>query len=123
MQRELRTLRESLNEDLAKIEFAVDRIAGVINDVASQRRGHVEGLREAVCDEVQRQMSTLGLATREDLAALGNEIRDDLAALEGRLERQGTSPATGSEDSARHEAAMQVTPTHQRATVSDSPAS
>lgn len=85
VQRELRTLRESLNEDLAKIESAVDRIAGVVNDVTSERRGHVEELREAVRDEVQREMSTLGLATKDNLVALRRAIRDDLTALEVRL--------------------------------------
>jgi polyhydroxyalkanoate synthesis regulator phasin len=117
MQRELRTLRESLNEDLAKIESAVDRIVGVVKDVTIQRRGHVEELRQAVRDEVQRHMSTLGLATREDLAALGRTIGDDLAALESRLERQVASPTTASEESARHEAALQMTPPHARGTV------
>src|SRR5437016_21930 len=77
VRRELGILRKSLNEDRAKIESALERIAGVINEGTSQRREQVEELREAVRDEVQRQVSILGLATREDLAA-----------LEGRLDRQ-----------------------------------
>jgi polyhydroxyalkanoate synthesis regulator phasin len=112
---QLRTFGSEIKDHLAEGQLAADRIA----ELSRQRREHVEDLREAVRDEVQRQMSTLGLATRDDLAALGRTIRDDLVALEGRLERQAASPTTGHEESARHEAAMQMTPPHHRATVID----
>src|SRR5438552_3044382 len=62
VRREIRVLRESLNDDRAKIESALERIAAVINEGTSQRREQVEELREAVRDEVQRQMNILGLA-------------------------------------------------------------
>jgi hypothetical protein len=114
---QLRAFGSEIKEHLAEGQLAADRIA----ELNRQRREHVEELREAVRDEVQRQVSTLGLATREDLAALGRTIGDDLAALESRLERQTASPTTASEESARHEAAMQMTPPHQRATVIEPP--
>jgi hypothetical protein len=114
---QLRAFGSEIKEHLAEGQLGADRIA----ELNRQRREHVEELREAVRDEVQRQVSTLGLATREDLAALGRTIGDDLAALESRLERQTASPTTASEESARHEAAMQMTPPHQRATVIEPP--
>jgi hypothetical protein len=110
---QLRTVGSEIKDHLAEGQLAADRIA----ELSKQRREHAEDLREAVREEVQRQMDTLGLATKDDLSALGHTIRDDLAALEGRLERQHRSPTTGSDESARPEAAMQVTPPHQRATV------
>ncbi len=48
-------------------------------EIRKQRREHAEALREAVRDEVQRQMTTLGLATKDDLAAVGRTIGDELA--------------------------------------------
>jgi hypothetical protein len=116
---QLRMVESQIKDHLADGQLAADRIA----ELNRQRREHVEELREAVRDEVQRQMNTLGLATKDDLAALGRTIGDDLATLESRLERQAASPTSGSEDSARHEAAMQVAPPHQRATVMDTPTS
>jgi len=82
--------------------------------VADRIAAAVEDLRAAVRDEVQRQMSTLGLATKDDLVVLRRALRDDLAALEGQLERPRPSP-TGSDESLRRADAMEVTPPHQRA--------
>jgi BMFP domain-containing protein YqiC len=107
---QLRTVESQIKDHLAEGQLAADRIA----ELSKQRREHTEDLREAVREEVQRQMSALSLATREDLAALGNTIQEQLAALEGRLERQRMSPTTESDQSVRDEAAMQMTPPHQR---------
>ncbi|HEY5171761.1 MAG TPA: hypothetical protein VIK54_08560, partial [Acidimicrobiia bacterium] len=107
--------------DLAKIESAVDRIAGVVNDVTSQRRGHVEELREAVRDEVQRQMSTLGLATKDNLVSLKRAIRDDLTALEDRLRTEITASTSGEEESARNEPLVRATSPQQRASYGEPP--
>jgi polyhydroxyalkanoate synthesis regulator phasin len=99
VQHELRMLRESLSEDLAKIESVVDRITGMVNEADGNRRARVEDLGEVVRDEVQRQLRGLGLATRDDVAALGRSLRDDLAALEGRLERRVGLSTIGGDDS------------------------
>ena len=124
VQQPLRTLGSEIREHLAtQSQLVGDRIASAVDDV-----------RDAVRDEVQRQMSTLGLATREDLVALRRAIRDDLTTPEAPTSAaaRATSPTepsgerdtgTGSEDSARQGAAMQMTPPHQRATVMDTPTS
>jgi polyhydroxyalkanoate synthesis regulator phasin len=115
---QLRTVESKIKIHLAEGQLAADRIA----ELSKQRREHTEDLREAVRDEVQRQISALGLATREDLAALGNTIQEQLAALEGRLGvRQRTSPTTGSDEMARQAEAVQMTPPHQRASYGEPP--
>jgi polyhydroxyalkanoate synthesis regulator phasin len=111
---QLRMVESQIKDHLAEGQLAADRIA----ELSRQRREHTEDLREAVREEVQRQISALGLATREDLAALGNTIQEQLAALEGELERQRMSP-TGVDESVRQADAMQVTPPHQRSTFGD----
>jgi polyhydroxyalkanoate synthesis regulator phasin len=114
---QLRRVESQIKDHLADGQLAADRIA----ELSRQRREHAEDLREAVREEVQRQISALGLATREDLAALGDTIQEQLAALEGRLERQAALPTTDSEERVRRDAAMQVTPPHQRTSVIDPP--
>jgi hypothetical protein len=114
---QLRMVESQIKDHLAEGQLVADRIA----ELSKQRREHAEDLRDAVCEEVQRQISALGLATREDLAALGNTIQAQLAALEGRLERQRMSPTTGSDETARQAEAMQMTPPHQRAYYGEPP--
>jgi membrane-associated HD superfamily phosphohydrolase len=114
---QLRMVESQIKDHLADGQLAADRIA----ELSRQRREHADDLRDTVREEVQRQISTCGLATKEDLAALGNTIRDDLVALEGRLERQRTSPTTGSDETARQAEAMQMTPPHQRASYGEPP--
>ena len=97
---ELRTLRDSLNDELVRIAAAADRVAAVLNEVRSERDNE---LRDTVRDEVQRQLSVLGLATSEDVAALGRLLRDELS----------DSPAGKSEDNAPPDAPAHVTPPHQ----------
>ena len=111
---QLRMVESQIKDHLAEGQLVADRIA----ELGRQRREHAEDLREAVREEVQRQMSALGLATKEDLAALGNTIQEQLAALERRLERQHTLP-TASYESDRQADAMQVTPPHQRASYGE----
>jgi hypothetical protein len=108
---QLRKVESQIKDHLADGQLAADRIA----ELSRQRRDHAEDLREAVRDEVQRQISALGLATKEDLAALGNTIQEQLGAPEDRLQRQRMSPTTGSDETARQAEAMQMTPPHQRA--------
>jgi hypothetical protein len=114
---QLRMVESQFKDHLADGQLAADRIA----EMGRQRREHAEDLRDAIREEVQRQMRALGLATREDLAALGNTIRDDLAALEGRLRNEITASTSRGEEGARREAAMQVTPPHQRASYGEPP--
>ena len=83
VQQQLRTLAAEIKEHLAaQGQLAAERIAAAVDAREVQQRKHEEELREVVRDEVQRQLTTLGLATREDLAALGRAIRDDRTTLE-----------------------------------------
>ena len=94
VQQQLRALRCEINDRLAlQGQLVADAIASAVDALGSGGREDAEASREAVHDEVQRQLSTLGLATREDLAALGGAIRGDLTALEGRLSPQAASAA------------------------------
>lgn len=114
---QLRMVESQFKDHLADGQLAADRIA----EMGRQRREHTEDLRDAIRAEVQRQTSALGLATREDLAALGRTIREDLSALEGGLRSKITASMSGGEVGARSEAAMQVTPPHQRASYGGPP--
>jgi hypothetical protein len=73
---------------------ALDELSGQHHELDPRLREHDARSRETVRDEVQHRLSTLGVATSEDLAALGRGIRQDLTAFEGRLERLAGSPAS-----------------------------
>src|SRR5207248_933296 len=104
---QLRTLGSEVKDLLAKTQLVAERMACSLDELGGQRRdlderlreldGQLrdldEQLREAVRDEVQRRLSTLGVATCEDLAALRRVLRDDLSAFECRLERLAGSSA------------------------------
>jgi len=78
VQQQLRTLAAEIKDHLAaQGQLAAERIAAAVDAREVQQRKHEEELREVVRDEVQRQLTTLGLATRDDLVALGRAIRDD----------------------------------------------
>src|SRR2546423_6621897 len=115
VQQQLQTLTVSIKKDLAKGRAVADRTETTVNDLRTQRREQEAGLREAVRDELRRQVRALGLATRDDLAALGQSIRDHVTALEGGAAQHAQSSATGD---ARHADAAPgpVTPTQPDAT-------
>jgi polyhydroxyalkanoate synthesis regulator phasin len=97
VQQQLQTLTVAIKKDLAKGRVVADRIETAVNDLRAHRHEQEDALREAVRDEVQRQLRALGLATRDDVAALGQSIRDHAAALEGSAAQHPPSSTTGDE--------------------------
>jgi polyhydroxyalkanoate synthesis regulator phasin len=99
VQQQLRTLGSEIKDHLAaQGQLAADRISALVGAQDQQRREQAEAVREAVRDEVQRQLGTLGLATGDDLAVLRRAIRDDLTALE--LRTSSAAPTTTEADPA-----------------------
>ena len=114
VQQAVRSLGSEMREHLVSQSQGVgDQIAAV-----------AENLRDTVRREVQWEISALGLATKDDLLALRHAIVDDLTALNEQRSAATRPPTPGEAasepDSERgavestHEAAMQMTPPHQR---------
>lgn len=79
----LSTLGAAMQEDVASTaRVAVDQIIVAGDELRDQLQASAGMLRDAVRDEVQRQLRGLGLATQGDLARLETAVRDALAALE-----------------------------------------
>lgn len=62
--------RSIANDLVAQGQIARDQVASAVEDLIDVSRKRSDGLRNVVRDEVQRQLGTLGLATKRDLAAL-----------------------------------------------------
>jgi polyhydroxyalkanoate synthesis regulator phasin len=99
VQPQLQTLTVAIKKDLAKGRAVADRIEAAINDLNAHRHEREDALREAVRDEVQRQVRALGLATRDDLAAFGQSIRDQVTARDSAAPQH---PPSSASDEERH---------------------
>jgi polyhydroxyalkanoate synthesis regulator phasin len=55
-------------------ELARDQMAGAVDEIVEMSRRRREDLGKIVQQEVQRQLSSLGLATKADLAALERRL-------------------------------------------------
>jgi polyhydroxyalkanoate synthesis regulator phasin len=70
------------NDLAAQGQIAREQVASAVDDLIDMSRRRSDGLRNIVRDEVQRQLGSLGLATKRDLAAL--ERRMQKAAREAK---------------------------------------
>ena len=70
------------NDLAAQGQIAREQVASAVDDLIDMSRRRSDGLRNIVRDEVQRQLGSLGFATKRDLAAL--ERRMQKAARESK---------------------------------------
>jgi hypothetical protein len=70
------TVRTEVQTQLRVFRHEVN---GLLDAQRERRSAEGEALRTVVREEVQRQFASLGLATRDDLAALARTIRNDVA--------------------------------------------
>jgi polyhydroxyalkanoate synthesis regulator phasin len=70
-----RSQARALAADLvAQGYLARDQVAAAVDDMLEQSRKRTEALRKVVQHEVSRQLGSLGLATKADLAALERRL-------------------------------------------------
>ena len=91
------------NDLAAQGQIAREQVASAVDDLIDMSRRRSDGLRNIVRDEVQRQLGSLGFATKRDLAAL--ERRMQKAAREAKKKtgppkkKDGTKKASSKSDS------------------------
>jgi polyhydroxyalkanoate synthesis regulator phasin len=70
-----RSQARSLAADLvAQGHLARDQMAATVDEFVELSRRRTEALRKMVQSEVQRQLATVGIATKQDLAALERRL-------------------------------------------------
>ena len=70
-----RSQAKSLAADLvAQGHLARDQMAATVDELVELSRRRTEALRKMVQSEVQRQLATVGIATKQDLAALERRL-------------------------------------------------
>ena len=67
--------RAIANDLVAQGQIARDQVASAVDDLLDMSRKRSDDLRNVVRDEVQRQLGSLGLATKRDLAALERRLQ------------------------------------------------
>lgn len=90
--------RAIANDLAAQGQIARDQVASAVDDLLEMSRKRSDGLRNIVRDEVQRQLGSLGLATKRDLAAL--ERRMQKAAREAKKKTAPPKKKEGTKKSA-----------------------
>ncbi len=72
-------------------QLAQEQVQGFVDELVDESRRRTDGMLEVVRKEIQRQVKTLGIATKEDLARL--EAR--LGKPGGKAAKAGSKPPLG----------------------------
>src|SRR3954462_8821672 len=66
--------RARAKELVGQGQLAQEQVAGFVDDLVDESRKRTDVLLEVVRKEIQRQVKTLGIATKDDLAKLETKI-------------------------------------------------
>jgi polyhydroxyalkanoate synthesis regulator phasin len=66
--------RQRAKELVGQGQLAQEQVAGFVDDLVDESRKRTDVLLEVVRKEIQRQVKTLGIATKDDLAKLETKI-------------------------------------------------
>ncbi len=82
--------RQRAKELVSQGQLAQEQVAGFVDDLVDESRKRTDVLLEVVRKEIQRQVKTLGIATKDDLARLETKIAKQTQARE--VERRRSRP-------------------------------
>jgi polyhydroxyalkanoate synthesis regulator phasin len=88
---------------VAQGQLARDQVQSAVDEIVEMSRRRTEELREIVRSEVQRQLGSLGLATKEDLARVERKLAKAPAKAPAKK-----APATKAEKPAKKKAAKKA---------------
>jgi polyhydroxyalkanoate synthesis regulator phasin len=91
--------RAIVSDLVAQGHLARDQMSGAVDEVVEMSRRRSDGLRKLVQSEVQRQLGSLGLATKADLSAL--ERRMTRANREAKKKKTGPTKKSMTATSAK----------------------
>jgi polyhydroxyalkanoate synthesis regulator phasin len=66
--------RKRAKELVGTGQLAQEQVQGFVDDLVDESRKRTDGLLEVVRKEIQRQVKTLGIATKDDLARLETKL-------------------------------------------------
>ena len=72
--------RKRAKELVSQGQLAQEQVQGFVDDLVDESRKRTDVLLDVVRKEIQRQVKTLGIATKEDLARLESKIAKEKAA-------------------------------------------
>jgi polyhydroxyalkanoate synthesis regulator phasin len=97
--------RTRAKELVSQGQLAQEQVAGFVDDLVEESRKRTDGLLEIVRKEIQRQVKTLGIATKDDLAKLESKLAKAPKSANGKSasgkSANGTSAATVTKKAAK----------------------
>ena len=85
--------RQIVADLVAQGQLAQDRATAAVDEVMEMSRRRREELRDFVQSEIRRQVSALGIATKDDLARLERKIAASAPAKSARATKAAKAPA------------------------------
>ena len=89
-------------------QLAQEQVQGFVDELVDESRKRTDAMLDVVRKEIQRQVKTLGIATKEDLARLEDRIVKQTAAK---------TPKSGKSSSAKKKAKASSKPATKKATA------
>ena len=74
-------------------QLAADQVTGAVDELVAMSRRRTDELRDVVRSEVERQLGSLGLATKADLTRLERKLSASKASKPASAKRPATKPA------------------------------
>jgi polyhydroxyalkanoate synthesis regulator phasin len=95
--------RKRAKELVSQGQLAQEQVQGFVDDLVDESRKRTDVLLDVVRKEIQRQVKTLGIATKEDLARLETKIAKQAKPAKTAKASKGTAkkPTTTAKKSAK----------------------
>jgi polyhydroxyalkanoate synthesis regulator phasin len=92
-------------------QLAQGQVQGFVDDLVEQSRRRTDAMLEVVRKEIQRQVKTLGIATKDDLAKLETKLNKQTKTAKTAKQASGTTKKkTAKKDSAKQAAKKKAAP-------------
>jgi polyhydroxyalkanoate synthesis regulator phasin len=102
--------RQLASELVAQGQLARDQVSGAVDEIVEISRRRSDAFRSVVRNEVQRQLGTLGIATKADLAALERKLMKAGAGKKSAGKKASAKSGPGKKSAGKKASAKKATP-------------
>jgi polyhydroxyalkanoate synthesis regulator phasin len=102
--------RKRAKELVSQGQLAQEQVTGFVDDLVDESRKRTDVLLEVVRKEIQRQVKTLGIATKEDLAKLESKIAKQAKPAKSAKSSKKTADKTAKKATKKRAASSSKTP-------------
>lgn len=107
--------RARAKELVAQGQLAQNQVQGFVDDLVDESRRRTDTMMDLVRQEIGRQVKTLGIATKDDLARLEAKLASRAATPAGTAKKAAAKKTTAKKPAAKKTAAKKTTTAAARA--------